>query len=358
MESTSTHKLCFVGPMIGRNPGCVTTPGEILTDLFVAAGYPVISVSGSPNRYRRLLEISSTLIRRRGDIDIQCLQVYGGRSFLVEDIASWLGQLFEWPLVMSLHGGLIPDLIRRFPRWSSRILSRADAIVAPSEYLARVVAGQGFDVEIIPNVIDLSLYPYRHRRQLSPRLFWMRTFHPSYNPEMAIRVLALVRRVVPETTLVIAGQDKGRQRAVRRLAQKLGVSDAVRFPGYLNMPAKLTEGSTADIFLNTNRVDNMPVSIIEACAMGLPVVATNVGGIPDLLIDHETALLVPDNDDQAMAAAVLRLLGDPDLAGLLSTNGRTLAERSSWEQVRPQWERLFNTLIEKSNDHGPKRTTI
>jgi glycosyltransferase involved in cell wall biosynthesis len=181
----------------------------------------------------------------------------------------------------------------------------------------------------------------------------MRTFHPSYNPEMAVRVLARVRKVVPETTLVIAGQDKGTQEVVRRLAQKLDVSDVVRFPGYLNTSAKVHEGQAADIFLNTNHVDNMPVSVIEACAMGLPVVATNVGGIPDLLTDNETSLLVPDDDDEAMAAAVLRLLRDPDLAGRLSANGRKLAERSSWEYVRPQWERLFATIVAASDGDVP-----
>jgi glycosyltransferase involved in cell wall biosynthesis len=346
--SHSLHKpkICLVGPMIGRNPGYVTTTAETLTDLFISAGYPVISVSTSTNRYVRLLDIITTLIRRYREIDIQCLQVYGGLSFFVEDIASWLGRLSKRQrMVMVLHGGLIPEFLRRHPNWYRRVLSRADSIVAPSPFLAREVTRHGFKVQVIPNVVDLPLYPYRHRRHLRPRLLWMRTFHPAYNPEMAIRVLARVQKVVPETTLVIAGQDKGTQDAVQRLARSLALDSVARFPGYLDMAAKVREGQTADIFLNTNHVDNMPVSIIEACAMGLPVVATNVGGISDLLTDDETGLLVPDDDDEAMAAAILRLLRDPDLAGRLSTNGRQLAQRFSWEQVRPQWEQLFAKLV-------------
>lgn len=331
--------------MIGRNPGHVTTAGEILGDLFAAAGYDVISVSESANRYERLLDIASTLIYRHRSIDIECLQVYGGRSFVVEDVASWLGQLFKRRVVMVLHGGLIPEFVNRHPQWSRRVLSRAAVIVAPSPFLARVMNRHGFSVQVIRNVVDLSLYPYRHRRQLSPRLFWMRTFHPDYNPEMAIRVLARVQKVVADATLVIAGQDKGSQEVVQRLARRLKVSDHVQFPGYLDVASKIHEGGRADIFLNTTRVDNMPVSVIEACAMGLPVVATNVGGIPDLLTDNETGLLVPDDDDEAMAAAVLRLLGDPDLAGRLSSNGREVAELSSWERVRPQWEQLFDRTV-------------
>jgi glycosyltransferase involved in cell wall biosynthesis len=136
------------------------------------------------------------------------------------------------------------------------------------------------------------------------------------------------------------------------MARELGLGDAVRFPGYLDMAAKVREGNAADIFLNTNRIDNMPVSVIEACAMGLPVVATNVGGIPQLLTDGETALLVPDDDDEAMAAASLRLLHDAALASELSQNGRELASHSSWEQVRPQWERLFASAVAQFGGNG------
>ena len=130
---------------------------------------------------------------------------------------------------------------------------------------------------------------------------------------MALRVFRRVRDRVPHAVLVMAGQDKGFQAQTMELARDLELDDAVTFPGFLNMEAKLREGSVADIFLNTNRVDNMPVSVVEACAMGLAVVATKVGGIPDLLTDGDNALLVPDNDDERMADAVLRLLNDPDL---------------------------------------------
>jgi Glycosyltransferase len=143
----------------------------------------------------------------------------------------------------------------------------------------------------------------------------------------------------------MAGKDKGLEYETRRLAEALGLNGAVHFPGFLDMAAKVREGNAADIYINTNHVDNMPVTVVEACAMGLPVVTTAVGGIPDLLTDGETGLLVPDNDDQAMTAAIHRLLNEPALATRLSTNGRQLAERSSWEKVRPLWEQLFAEVM-------------
>jgi len=341
-------RLCFVGPLTGAKPGYVVTQGVRLSGHFRDAGYPVIAVSKSPNRFVRLLDIAWTVLRRAGRIDILIVHVYGGASFIVEDVASLLGRRAGHRIVMLLHGGAMPEFLLRHPRWCRRVLNRADALVAPSPYLARVIESRDFSCRIIPNVIDLKLYRYRQRRALGPRLLWMRSFHPVYNPLMAIRLLERLRVSHPEATLVMGGQDKGMQAEARSLAARLGLSDRVRFPGFLDMEAKVREGEAADIFINTSHVDNMPVAVIEAGALGLPVVSTMVGGIADLLTDGGTALLTPDDDVEAMAGAVRRLLGDPDLSARLSANGRQLAERSDWERVRPRWEELFAELLSAS----------
>ena len=338
-------RLCFVGPLMAeRHADYVVTQGVVLSSQFRSAGYPVITASGSANRYLRLMDIAATIIQRRRSIDILIVHVYSGPSFVVEDVASWLGRRFDHRIIMMLHGGAMPEFMARYPAWFRRVLGRADAIVAPSAYLARAIEPQGFRCQIIPNVIDLARYPFRLRREIAPRLFWMRSFHPVYNPLMAVKVLERLRATHPKATLVMGGQDKGMQAEVTRYARSLGLGDAVRLPGFLNMEGKLREGNAADIFINTSHVDNMPVAVVEACALGLPVVSTDIGGISDLLKDGVTALLTPDDDVEAMVEAIHRLLRDTDLAGRLSAAGRRLAERSGWERVRPEWEKLFESL--------------
>jgi glycosyltransferase involved in cell wall biosynthesis len=348
IEADSFHskpRLSFVGSMVGRNPGHITQQGEVLSDLFARAGYAVTSVSTFLNRYRRLADILITLTRQRHETDIIILEVYGGRSFVLEDIASWLGSLFGLRIVMWLHGGALPEFMSRFPAWTRRVLSRADVIVTPSEFLSRAVDEHGFRARIIPNAIDLPAYPYRHRETVAPNLFWMRSFHPIWNPTMAVRVLSRLHTSMPEATLVMAGPDKGSLEEVQKLVVSLGLTERVFFPGFLDLPGKLREGSAADIFINTNRIDNAPVAVIEACAMGLPVVTTSVGGIPHLLTHGETALFVRDDDDEGMARSIENLIRSSDLAPLLSRNGRHLAQRFSWDAVRPQWEQVFAELI-------------
>jgi L-malate glycosyltransferase len=348
-------RLCFVGSMVGRKMGYITQQGQILSELFERLGYRVTAVSGFLNRYRRLYDIVQTLIRKGRESDILIIEVYGGPSFIVEDIASRLGQYFNHRIIMWLHGGALPDFMARFPNWSRRVLGRANVIVTPSDFLARAVARYGFQPRIIPNVIDLSTYSYRYRREIKPRLFWMRSFQEIWNPGMAIRVLSRLKVHYPDATLVMAGPDKGIEAEVIRLAETLGLGESVRFVGFLDMEGKKREGNGADIFINTNRIDNSPVAVIEACAMGLPVVTTDIGGIPDLLAHEKTALFVPDDDDQAMALAIQNLFNNSDLAGQLSRNGRLLAERFSWEQVRPQWEALFAEIMGYDTLKEPSR---
>lgn len=339
---SDSPRLCVVGAVVGRHAGRITTQGEVVADALAGEGYRVLAVSSAPNRYGRLIDIVVTLLRQRRSLDVQLLQVYAGLSFVLEDVASWLGRLCGQRIVMHVHGGAIPHFMARFPLWTRRVFRRAHVIVTPSTYLQRALAARGFSARVIPNVVHVDSYPYRLRDTVRPRLFWMRTFHQAYNPELAVRAFARVRAQRSDATLTLAGADKGSAHAVKALARDLRLGSSVRFPGFLDHAAKVREGDAHDIFLNTNRIDNMPVSVAEALVMGLPVVATAVGGVPDMLRDGETGLLVPDDDPDAMAAAILRLVSEPDLARGLSHRGREMAEQWRWEHLRKLWDAVLH----------------
>lgn len=336
-------RLCFVGPMLGRYAGWVPSQGEILARLFYEAGYQVCLTSPVKNRYLRLVDGMRSLIAWRNQIDLVVLMVFSGPAFIHVDMLSFLAQRLGKPVIFWLHGGNLPDFSRQSAAWFRRVMGRGVKTVSPSAYLASQIDWSG-PVEVIPNVLNLNSYPFRLRRELAPRLLWMRTFHEIYNPCLAIEALAHLRMKWPAATLTMAGQDKGMLAMVREKAAAVGVSAAVRFPGFLEMDAKLQAFAEHDIYLNTNRVDNMPVSILEAVACGLPVVATNIGGIPYLLEQERTGLLVDDNHPAQMADAVDRLLTEPGLVARLSTEGRLLAETSGWERVRMCWETLFDQM--------------
>ncbi len=194
---------------------------------------------------------------------------------------------------------------------------------------------------MLPNPLDLAAYPFALRRRLRPRLVWLRAFHRIYNPELAPRVLARLAGAHPEAALIMVGPDKGdgSLERTREVVRELGLDDRVTYTGGVakrDVPGLL---AGSDIFLNTSDADNAPVSVTEAMACGLCVVSTDAGGLRDLLTDGEDALLVGRDDPAAMAAAARRLLGDPELAARLSSQGRQRSEERDWSRVLPRWQR-------------------
>jgi L-malate glycosyltransferase len=340
-----TTRICFVGNMLGKNAGYVTTQGQIVAELLVAEGFQIVCVSSKINRAARLAEIVLTLSLQNRRFDAVVLEVYSGLSFFIAEVASLLCKIFKLPLAMVLHGGNLPEFAEKHPRRARRVLKRANLLVAPSAFLAEKIGCCGFPVRVIPNVVNLAKYPFRERARISPQLIWMRSFHPIYNPQMAIEVFAELRKTFPAATLVMAGKDKGLEGEIKKMAARLNLSDAVRFAGFLDETKKIEEFAAADIYLNTNRIDNMPVSVVEACAMGLPVVATNVGGLPFLISDGKNGLLCQNENVGQMVACIKRLLENPELTGKISRSGRALAERSAWTTVKKDWENLFREIV-------------
>jgi len=199
------------------------------------------------------------------------------------------------------------------------------------------------DIVLLPNPLDLTKYPFRRRQHPTPNLVWLRAFHDIYNPSLAVRVVALLAKDFPTVRLVMMGPNKGdgSRESMKDLALKLGVVDRVTCTGPVpkdEIPHRLHQG---DIFLNTTRVDNTPVSVLEAMACGLCIISTNVGGIPYILEDEYDALLVAADDHAAMAKAVQRLLTEDGLAERLSGNARRRVEQFDWSNILPRWERLF-----------------
>jgi glycosyltransferase involved in cell wall biosynthesis len=284
-----------------------------------------------------------TAYRRRQAYTVAQVDVFSGAAFVWAEVIARTLHVLKKPYILTLHGGDLPAFARRHPGRVRSLLSGAAAVTAPSGYLQAELARYRADIELLPNPIDLSLYRFRGRGAPQPNLLWLRTFHRTYNPGLAPRVLAALRPEFPAIRLTMAGRDSGdgsREQTLRAAAE-LGVSDRLTTPGLVTrdqVPAWL---NTGDVFLNTTDVDNTPLSVLEALASGLCVVTTEVGGIP-YLVRHETeALLVPRDDTAAMAAAVRRILQNPSVAARLSEQGRQRAAACDWSVVLPRWEELF-----------------
>ena len=111
---------------------------------------------------------------------------------------------------------------------------------------------------------------------------------------------------------------------------------------------KASANDAADIFLNSSNIDNMPISILEAFAAGLPVVTTNAGGIPYIVADGETGLLVQREDHEALADRAIRLLEDPELADRIASKAHEQSRNYRWVAVRKGWLEIYRGVMNGS----------
>jgi L-malate glycosyltransferase len=263
-------------------------------------------------------------------------------SFLVAPAPALLvARLQRKRTLIHYHSGEARDHLRRF-RTAQPILKWADRVVVPSAYLRDEFRQFGIESQVVPNFIDLSRFSFRMRNPLRPHLVCTRGFHPYYCIDVVVRAFARIQRVFPDACLDLVGGGP-LEGQIRKLVRTSNLQ-RVTFVGVTCYQDIGRFYNQADIFINASRLDNMPVSILEAFASGTPVVTTAAEGIRYLVEHERTGLLCETGDDEALARNVLRLLQDPNLVAQLVCSGYEQAKCYSWAEIRPQWLQTYRSL--------------
>jgi glycosyltransferase involved in cell wall biosynthesis len=334
--------VLMIGSFLSASVG-IPTVSEHLSLKLRNAGWQIITASQKSPKVPRLLDMLSTAWNQREQYQIALVDVYSGAAFVWAEAVCWILRRARKPYILNLHGGNLPVFAASNEKRVRRVLDYATAVVAPSPYLIENMRDYRADIQCMPNSLDIDSYRFRHRSHIRPELIWLRAFHKIYNPEMAIRTLALIRSEVDHAHLIMIGPDKGdgTLKSAQLVRKELGLQERISIVGGISKSDVAKWLNQGDIFLNSTNVDNTPVSVLEAMACGLCVISTKVGGIPYLLENERNALLVPPGDERAMAEGVLRILREPGLAGQLSKNARLKAETYDYSRIIPKWEELF-----------------
>lgn len=349
--------VCMVGPHHPR-PGGVTIQVEALARALRADGVVVHAVDTNVQAVRgigplgrALLPLAQVLVvpwrlrcaARRADlIHVHLASNWG--FYLPMLAIAWARLWRNTPVVASYHGGAAGKFVRTHPRSVARFLPHITELISSSQAIAAVFEALGRQVTVIPNLIDLDQLGSdgapraAAAANAAPRLLWIKRFDATGHPELMLRAFARVHAELPAARLLMIG-DGERLPAMQALAaaQHLPVEFAGRVP-VERLRAAYRE---ATVFVSSSAVDNQPNTLIEASALGLPIVATAVGGVPEMVHDGEDALLTPPNDAPALAATILRLLHETELAGRLGAAARANAERFTWPALRPQWAEVY-----------------
>jgi L-malate glycosyltransferase len=261
-----------------------------------------------------------------------------------------IGRLLGKPVVVNYRGGDADAFFARQFRWVQPMLRRASRIIVPSGFLAAVFAKYGVASTQVPNIVNLEAFQPALSRPATPHLLITRNLEPIYDIATTIRAFAIIAQQHRNARLTVAGSGPGRH-GLEQLARDLEVSDLVQFTGRLDNAALPDLYRAASVVVNSSLVDNMPISLLEAMASGVPIVSTNVGGIPYLVENEKTALLVPPGDPAAMAAATLRLILDPQLANRLQSAAQEAVRRYAWPSVREQLFDIYAQALGRAPLH-------
>jgi glycosyltransferase involved in cell wall biosynthesis len=306
-------------------------------------GVEVACLGRRPGRDPRAASRMAAVLRRRG---VEVVHAHQYTPFFYASLGTLAARRpgSRPPrVIFTEHGRHYPDIVsplRRATNWLvfSRLAAAVNAVSGFSaESLRRVDGFAGQPIEVIENGIELERYEVpRDRRALRQRIGLdpersyianVARLHPIKDQAMLLRAFAEVAAARPDVDLLLVG-DGALRGPLGRLAEELGVAGRVRFLGVRSdVPEVL---AAVDIFALTSICEAASLTLLEAMASALPVVATAVGGTPEIVRDGLDGVLVPRGDAHATASAFLRLLGDPAAASAMGASAR--------ERVRARYQ--------------------
>ena len=335
--------LLYIGNHL-QNAQTNVSQSAVLGPLLAQSGYQVRYASDKTNKTARLWDMLWTTLSTRKKTDIVLIDTYSTQNFYYAVLVGYLCRMLNLPYIPILHGGNLPFRLKKSPKLSKNLFKNALVNVSPSLYLKSAFEALGYDnLVYIPNTLTIAKYPFYKKNYDQPRLLWVRSFSEIYNPTLAIQVLVELQQRGYNASLCMVGPDTdGSLSQVKALAKQLKVS--VKFTGKLTKSEWNQLSKEYNIFINTTNFDNMPVSVIEAMALGLPVVSTNVGGLPYLITDGVDGMLVPPNDKIAMANAICSVFENLETTEAMVLKARQKVEAFDWEKVNKLWDKVLGDL--------------
>ena len=325
-----------------------TTAAEQLAESLTKHNVEVITTTKQYKKFYKLGATIYAIINYSRKYKIAIVPLYGTpMSFIWQSVSVSLLKLLQKKIVIVVHGGSIPQQINEGKTKFIKALNRADVIVCPSAFMQAFLSQKGISSTVIENGLNLSSYPNTQKEFFRPKVIWMRSFSDIYNPEMAVKVAAILVKKYTDFKMIMAGTDGGTLPAIKKMISEYKLESVIILPGYINHNQKIKYAEEFDIYISTNRIDNAPVSVIEFMVLGLPVIAVKTGGIPYIISDNHNGLLVEPEDAEGMADKIEMLIKNPESGKAICRNAYEYTNKYKEENVYPKWLKLFEELNEK-----------
>lgn len=319
--------ICNYKPGVGGISGQV----EILQRKLREEGYQTAIFSTKSSAWNRLWMMPKLRRTARGFdvLHIHCCSEWG---FLPAVMGVKVGRKLGKRVVLTYHGGGGESFFDRHPRLVHRYLTRTDANVVLSGFLARVFEKHQLPYTVIPNIIELDASHFRERNPLRPRFISIRSHETLYNIPCILRAFQRAQSEIPEASLTLVG-DGSQHEALKKQAEAMGLRQVV-FTGRVDNADIYGYLDDADVMLSAPRVDNMPVSLIEAMNAGLLVISSRVGGVPYMIEDGKNGLLFESDNDADLAEKMIWAVAHPEDSHDIVVQAFQSVKKYSWDCIR------------------------
>ena len=336
--------IILIGNLLSRHGLNPTAIEDLIETL--SSKYEIKFASNKINPLLRLLDMISLVIINRNKCNVLILDVFSTKAILFSISVILVAKIYKIPYIPVLRGGYLPERYRKNPRIFNFLLTDARTIISPSEYLQKSFQNNSFPITVIPNYIDLEKYSFKTRKKIKPHLLWVRSIHNIYNPLMAVHVLYGIKKKYPDARLCMVGpvKDNRVREQLKILISRLDLQNHVLFSGQLSKIEWTALSKDYDIFINTTDYDNNPVTLLESMALGLPIVSTNVGGVPYLIDDNVTGLLVEAKKSEQMVEKINELISGKINGYQIAKNAREAVSHYDKNEVIKQWCQTINEL--------------
>lgn len=231
-------------------------------------------------------------------------------------------------------------------------LQKADKITATSRMLTSTtinLASVAEKISVIPFGVDIVLFHPRTKplEEKTVNIGVVKTLHAKYGIEYLIRAFALVEKKFKDVNLMIVGGGPLRKN-LQRLANKLGCAKKIDFIGEISHSQVPEYLKKTDIFVvpSIDKSESFGVAAVEASACGIPVIASNIGGLPEVVLHKKTGFLTPPKDHYLLAEAIVKLIENPDLRKKFGEEGRKfVSEHYDWRENCQRMHNLYQTLL-------------
>lgn len=281
-----------------------------------------------------------SLVRQIPKFDFVQIYASGTTGYIISTIPPlFIAKIYGKKTVLNYHHGGLEEHIDEWKLTAKPTMKMFDEIVVPSQFLVDVFAKFGLRAKAIFNFVDTEKFVFRPRNPLRPVFLSNRNFEADYNIGCVLQAFGLIRNEIPEARLIVAGS--GREEfALKKMAAELKLEN-VEFVGRVENSAMPKIYDRADVFLNASLVDNLPLSFIEAFACGLLVVSSSVGGIPLLVVNNETGILIEENNCRELARATVKLMENAPLAEKIISQAFAESRKYGSDVIIERWRNFF-----------------